>query len=270
MFPEVVESGSNIIPRREKEEYKKNLGERDVVGWYFEVTLRQKFEYKKYPLDHKTVWIRMWPKNFLENLLLVPDFLAYDSTQQEDAFGFDKDIVLGSWKIEETFFDYHLPKYDTNFGITSGTNPKSMPELYFNIVLKRKFINAFIINLVPLLTVAALLFMILMSVTTEREKAEKFGFSILGVIGVNSALFFVVIIAHIQLRSQFLGSSLIYIEYFYLLMYLYILAITLNSYLVSTGYHFRFIKYRDNLIPQLLYWPVLFGAGAIITRMVLF
>ena len=45
----------------------------------------------------------MWPKDFLKNFLLVPDFPAYDSTKQEDAFGFDKDTVLGSWKIEMTF-----------------------------------------------------------------------------------------------------------------------------------------------------------------------
>ena len=73
-----------------------------VVGWYFEVTLRQSFNYKKYPLDHKTVWIRMWPRNFLKRTLLFPDFAAYSSTELEDAFGFDTDIVLGNWEIEET------------------------------------------------------------------------------------------------------------------------------------------------------------------------
>jgi hypothetical protein len=50
----------------------------------------------------------MWPKNFLHQWLLFPDFAAYQSTEIEDKFGFDRDIVLGSWEIEETFFDYHL------------------------------------------------------------------------------------------------------------------------------------------------------------------
>jgi hypothetical protein len=64
---------------------------------------------------------------------------------------------------------------------TNYFNENEEAELYFNIVLKRKFINVFIINLVPLLTVATLLFRILLSTTSEKEKAEKFDFSILGV-----------------------------------------------------------------------------------------
>ena len=129
--------------------------------------------------------------------------------------------------------------------------------------------NEFIIYLIPLLTVAALLFLILLAATTEREKAERFDFSILGVIGVNSALFFVVIIAHIQLRREFLGSGLVYLEYFYLVMYIVILAVTLDAYLLSVGCQAGLLRYRDHLIPKLIYWPFLFGSGATITWLAL-
>ena len=121
-----------------------------------------------------------------------------------------------------------------------------------------------------MLTVAALLFLILLAATTEREKADRFDFSILGVIGVNSALFFVVIIAHIQLRREFLGSGLVYLEYFYLVMYFTILLVTLDAYLISAGWQVRLLHYKDHLIPKLLYWPFLFGAGAIITWLALY
>jgi hypothetical protein len=271
VFPEVVHSANGIIPGYEKETYREKIGNKETVGWYFEVTLRQNFNYKKFPLDHKTVWIRMWPGHFLHRILLFPDYCAYHATNLHDAFGIDKDIVLGNWQIEETFFDYHLPDYDTNFGITNGEhNPKVFPELYFNIVLKRKFMNEFIIYLIPLLTVAALLFLMLLATTTEREKADRFDFNILGVIGINSALFFVVIISHIQLRREFLGSGLVYLEYFYLVMYLVILLVTLDAYLISVGWPVRLLRYKDHLIPKLLYWPLLFGTGAIITWLALF
>jgi hypothetical protein len=266
VFPEIVNSAGGIIPGNENEAYRKIMGNKEVVGWYFEVTLRQSFDYKKFPLDHKTVWIRMWPEDFLHRILLFPDYRAYLSTDLNDVFGIDEDIVLGNWRIEETFFDYHLPDYDTNFGIiNSEHNPKLFPELYFNIVLKRKFLNEFIIYLIPLLTVAALLFLILLATTTEKEKADRFDFNILGVIGINSALFFVVIIAHIQLRREFSGSGLVYLEYFYLVMYVVILLVTLDAYLISAGWQVRLLHYKDHLIPKLLYWPLLFGASAIIT-----
>ncbi len=270
VFPERVESVNSILPEPKNETYRVIVKNWEVVGWYFEVTLRQTFDYRKFPLDHKTVWIRMWPSDFLHRLPLIPDFGAYRSTGLDDTFGIDEDIVLGNWQIEETFFDYHLPDYDTNFGLMdSEQNPKLFPELYFNIVLKRNFINEFIIYLIPLLTVAVLLFLILLAATNEKEKAEKFDFSILGVIGVNSALFFVVIIAHIQLRREFLGSGLVYLEYFYLVMYIVILAVTLDAYLVSVGCQVKLLRYRDHLIPKLIYWPTLFGACAIITWMAL-
>ena len=279
VFPEIINSAGGIPPGTQKEAYRESNNSKDnckefykeVVGWYFEVTLRQNFDYRKFPLDHKTVWIRMWPGKFLHRTLLLPDFAAYRSTDLDDAFGIDEDIVLGNWNIEETFYDYHLPDYDTNFGIPGeGQNPKIFPELYFNIVLKRNFINEFIIYLIPLLTVAALLFLILLATTSEREKAERFDFSILGVIGVNSALFFVVIIAHIQLRREFLGSGLVYLEYFYLVMYFVILAVTLDAYLVSIGWQARLLRYKDHLIPKVLYWPFLFGSGVTITWLALY
>jgi hypothetical protein len=269
VFPEIIDSAGSILPGNDKEAYREKMGNKESVGWYFEVTLRQSFNYKKFPLDHKTVWIRMWPGDFLHRILLIPDYQAYRATDLNDTFGIDEDIVLGNWQIEETFFDYHLPDYDTNFGLTNGGhNSKLFPELYFNIVLKRKFANEFIIYLIPLLTVAALLYLILLAATTERDKAERFDFSILGVIGVNSALFFVVIIAHIQLRRE-IGSSLVYLEYFYLVMYFTIMLVTLDAYLISVGWQVRLLHYKDHLIPKLLYWPFLFGAGAITTWLAL-
>ena len=269
IFPEIVNS-TNGIPPGTQEAYREISGRKGVVGWYFEVTLRQNFDYRKFPLDHKTIWIRMWPGEFLHGVLLLPDFGSYRGTDLDDAFGIDENIVLGNWQIEETFFDYHLPDYDANFGLPGKEpNPMIFPELNFNIVLKRNFINEFIIYLIPLLTVAALLFLILLAATSEREKAERFDFSILGVIGVNSALFFVVIIAHIQLRREFLGSGLVYLEYFYLVMYFVILAVTLDAYLISIGWQVRILNYKDHLIPKLIYWPFLFGSGAFITRLAL-
>ena len=271
VFPEVVDSAGGISPGSEKAAFREKSGNMETVGWYFEVTLRQSFNYKKFPLDHKTVWIRMWPSDFMHRTVLFPDYQAFYATDLDDAFGIDEYIVLGNWQIEETFFDYHLPDYDTNFGIIDrDQNPKRFPELYFNIVLKRNFINEFIIYLIPLLTVAALLFLILLAATTEKDKADRFDFTILGVIGVNSALFFVVIIAHIQLRREFLGSGLVYLEYFYLTMYFAIMIVTLDAYLISVGWQVRFLNYKDHLIPKLLYWPFFFGSGAIITFLALY
>lgn len=124
------------------------------IGWYFEARVRQFFEYNKYPFDHKTVWLRLWAEHFSDNIVLVPDFGGYDATGINDVFGIAEDIVLGTWQREDTYFDYQLSSYDTNFGLVGNAKQQRIPELRYNIVMKRKFGNAFIIYLLPLFLVA--------------------------------------------------------------------------------------------------------------------
>ena len=269
ILPEAIDSSGNVEPRVAYAEFDPDTNTL-LCGWYFEATLRQKFDYTKYPLDHKTVWLRMWHYDFgHREALLVPDLSAYKATNLGDAFGLDRDIVLGGWGIEETFFDFKTPGYDTDFGYAGPVVAKPIPELYFNIVIKRRFLNAFIVNLVPLMTVSALLFAVLMTVSADPDKAALLGFNTSGLVGVCSALFFVVMLAHIQLRQQFAGAGIVYLEYFYFIVYLAVVAVTVNSYLFSIGRPWIVLQYRDNLIPKMLFWPLLLGSGAVVTLAVL-
>ncbi|WP_460997345.1 ligand-gated ion channel [Simiduia litorea] len=256
IFPEQVMTGSDIPPSLAYR-YKTENGE--VLGWYFEATLRQNFDYDKYPFDHKTVWIRLWPKAFSSNLVLVPDFDSYNATGINDTFGIDDSIVLGAWNRENTYFDYKNYSYTTNFGIPDYTGQHNWPELHFNIVIKRKFSNAFTIYLLPLLLVATLLFAALLTVSEDDTKANRLGFNASGFMGACSALFFVVMLAHIQLREKFAAAGVVYIEYFYILMYGLLVAATANTYLFSVRAPIlaRVVCYQDNLIAKVAYWPIL-------------
>ena len=269
ILPEQVNSGNDIEPN---EVYRIQQGDETVIGWYFESTLRQPFDYRDYPFDHKTVWVRMWPKDFSDNTILVPDFNAYKATGIDDIFGIEEEIVLGTWERENTYFDYKLSSYDTNFGISDYVGQDGFPELHYNFVVKRKFENAFIIYLLPLFLVAALLFASLLTVSAHDELSQKLGFSTSEFIAACSALFFVVLLAHIQLREQFAGTSIVYIEYFYILMYALLVLATVNVYLFSVHAHrwSNILVYRDNLIPKVAYWPLVFGSMILITLNVLY
>ena len=268
ILPEQVNSGSDIEPR---EVYRTRNGDEEVIGWYFEATLRQPFNYDLYPFDHKTVWVRMWPKDFSRNIVLVPDFEAYKSTGLSDIFGIESDIVLGTWERKNTYFDYKLSSYNTDFGIANFIGQDGFPELNYNFVLKRKFENAFIIHMLPLFLVATLLFAALLTVTEDEKLSGKLGFNTSGFIGASSALFFVVLLAHIQLRRQFSGTGIVYIEYFYIVMYALLVIATANSYLFSVRAKFcsSAILYRDNIIVKVAYWPVVFASLILITFWVL-
>lgn len=261
IFPEQV-AGSEM-----ELAYQEVTGDDTVYGWYFSVVLRQKFDYLDYPLDHKTVWIRISPSHFDRNIIFTPALDSYKSTEIGRVFGVDEGLVLGDWEIDETFFDYKTVAYDTNFGTQFKAQHYEYPELYFNVVVKRKFLNSFIINLVPLLTVAVLLFALLMTVTAEPRKREAVGFNFTGVISIVSALFFVVLISHIQLREQFSEDGIVYIEYFFLLMYFLMIMLIINTYFFSRGraVSSTFIMADDNLMPKLYFWPFTLGVMAVVT-----
>lgn len=268
ILPEAVSTGESIKPLQA---YRRSINDREeVVGWYFESTLKQRFNYTKYPLDHKTVWIRIWGKDFARSNVLVPDLKTYKSTQVGNVFGIDNSIVLGEWEAEETFFDFKTPQYDMDFGLEKPL-PQT-PELYFNLVLKREFLGAFIVNLVPLLISAILLFATLLTITAKEEQANIFAFNTSGVLGVCSALFFVVLLSHIHIRKEIPGSGIIYIEYFYVAMYTALLGVAVDSYLFTHNKYssqFKFISYEDNLIPKLIFWPVLLGTSTFYSFLVL-
>lgn len=255
----------------------RNGDQYDLVAWYFDVTIRQPMDYSRYPLDEVIVGLRFWPQQTENDILLVPDLGSYRKTNNP-AFGLDVDMVHGEWEIDETFFSYMEIAYDTNFGYF-GPDPESSKDvedysfidLFFNIRIHRKFIDAFIINLVPLFVVALLLFAQLLIVSRKKDLAEYIGFSVTDSIATYSAIFFVLLLAHIQIRSQFAGSGLVYMEYFYLIMYLMILLSVANTFIFVLGKspYMSIIRYRDNLIPKLLYWPVLLWMLAIATWLIL-
>lgn len=261
-FPEEIASGDTVLTEKYRGEEIIDGETVELIIWYFDVTLRQSFDYRHYPLDFLTVWLRVWPAELDgdDRVLPVPDLDSYIRTDQA-RFGLDEHIVSGEWSIDESFFSYVDVPYDTRFGFsTSGmTQPDIYSDFQFNLGIKRKFMNAFIVNLVPLFVVALLLFATLITVTTDDGKPSRFGSSTSGILGTCSALFFVVMLAHIQVRSNFSGAGLVYIEYFYLVMYVMIMMVALNAYLVALDAlkGWRLLHWRDNLLPKITYWPVL-------------
>lgn len=244
-----------------------------TVLYYFEAPVRQPFEYVDYPFDHKVVWLRIWPAEFEQNVLLVPDFDGYpcqsqptkNCTGDRDIFGVDNAIELGEFNREDTYFDYHLDTfYNSNLG-NSKFQQSNYPELRFNVVIRRDLANAFVSNLVPLLVAAGLAFGILMTMTRDERRSRRFGFSTTQVMTTLAGLFFAVLIAHQQLRGQFQG--VVYLEYFYFVMYLVLLGVGVTAILVSAPAtrNRTFFAFGDNLLAQVLYWPTLLLTMLLIT-----
>ena len=253
-----------------EEAYRKDLGDRELIGWYFRVSVREEFFYHHYPFDRQRLWLRLWHQDFNRRVILVPDLSSYRILNPSALPGLEMNFVLPNWSLRASYFDYKFNSYNTTFGIESEFGTETRPELYFNIVIQRKFLSPFITNIVPMIVVAVIVFTVLMSSMKTGSGDQFLGFSGFGVVELCAAFFFIVIISQIEIRGSLEVSNIIYLDYFYFLIYLMLLAVSVNSILFTRTDSIRFIEYRDNLIPKMIYWPVLLGILLVITYAVFF
>lgn len=259
LFPE----GNEI---KLKEAYRRETDEYELIGWQFAGVVREGFDFTGYPLDREVAWVRLWPADFHKNVVLVPDLGAYDLMKSSLVPGMEGEMVLSGWLLEGSFFDYHYHSYNSNFGIEDYVGQVEYPELYFNVVLKRDFVKAFVIDLVPILVITTLLFALLVTTTGSKEKADIYGQKATAVLSTSAGLLFGTILAHTKLRSEFAAQSgVIYLEFFYFALYLMLILIPINAFAVASGRLPVALKYRDGIIPKVLFWPVVLAIDLAVT-----
>ena len=256
ILPEAVEGGLSDEPA---------YVEDGVTGWYFETTLRQSMEYRRFPFDQKEVWIRLWSSGFSDNVMLMPDFDSYRENLPGSRPGVAEAFVLPGWTLDQSYFAYRYYNYSTNFGVENVSGQSNSPELHFAVQLRRSLLDAFVAHIIPLAVVLGLLFLILWRGVLERLSATE-------LVGASSGLFFVVLLAHIQLREQLQSPDIVYLECAYLLSYLFILLVALIT--VIESIRLQDVDENEALGPhlsrryrfsQLLYWPVFSTTFAAIT-----
>jgi len=141
----------------------------------------------------------------------------------------------------------------------------NQPELYYNISLRRNFLDPFISYLFPVIVVLLMLFGVLAMTSANEEKTVNLGFNAAAALSSCSALFYVSLVSHVHLRNQLETSSMIYMEYFFLVSYVMLLLVVLNAIMFSLRVDFKLVSYNDNIIPKILYWPVLTGISFLMT-----
>ena len=232
----------------------------EVVRWPFEISQRVRFENSKYPLMRERFALRVVPRAISSNLLLVPDLGAYPILSPATRPGLDESVYLPGWEITRTFFEFRDRVPATDFGLGGSASNESFPSLYFNIEVRKEFMDTFVSNLVPLIIVAVVIFLVLMIIEREEEQillmraGPGFNLSICG------TLLFVAVFSHIGARQKIAAQEIIYLEYFYIVMYFALLWVAVNSILYVRWPESRFIQYGKNLFPKVLFWPTTLGA----------
>ncbi len=250
------------------EAYRETRGGAQVIGWSFQATLRQEFLYNNYPFDRHYLWVRVDPADVSHNIMLTPDFPSYSTLRPTDLPGVQPKLILEDWQVRQAFFSYHTNLYNTNLGVGDLARLSRQPELYYSVGLSRHILGAFITYIIPPLVALIMLFGVLILTTRRQTLRDSAGWSSTNVLAYTAALFFVIIVSHVNLRQQVSANGVLYLGWFYILTYLAILLVSINAVVFILASERQLIQREDNLVSKLLYWPVFSFALLVITVVV--
>jgi hypothetical protein len=250
---------------RSSEVYRAQQGNEELLGWSFQATLREHFDYQRYPLGRQQIWLQLWHKDFERNVYLAPDLDAYTSLAPATLPGLDSDLVLEDWDILQSFFSYRAKSYNANFGIRGYVADQMQPELSYNISMKRHLLSALISRIIVPIVILIQLFVIVMVIGRDSKRLELFGVRPGAVIFTCAAFFFAVLVAQNSLRTELQATGFVYLESLYLLTYLVILAVAINSVLLVAQPNLRLFREYDNIWAEVAYWPAILLTMCVIT-----
>jgi hypothetical protein len=249
-----------ILPENQSAEivetYRQKEKGAELVGWSFKAVLHQDFDYSRYPFGQETIAVQIAPKDFYRNVILVPDLASHKLASPCARPGLREGLSLPGWEIIASGYGYRDRSYQSKFGFDRYVTLASIPELRFEIQCEKQILGAFVTHLLPVLVVLIMLFIIVMLTSRDANRAKVHGFDTMKAIQSCAGFFLVVIFSHIDLRKTLAVRELVYLENFHLLAYCVILSMSVNVLLFGSG-KAGVLGYRDNLVPKLLYWPLI-------------
>lgn len=262
----------DLIRNWEMEEFHKEIiDNHEIIVWSFNVTLYQEFNYRKYPFDNKVIEVRIAPKNLNEHVVLIPDLNEYDSLAPTSLPGIKKGMITQGWEKQISYFTFNRIKEKVWVGTDTYIRKSSYPELSLEVVFRRYLSSTFIGNVIPILVMLFTLFFALIMLKDKEDNIKKNDSvpSSFDFLSISSGLFFAIVLSHVELRKSLAAKEVIYLEYLYFLIYITIIWIIINSYIFKSNLTIPILKYKNNLISKIIFWPLLSFVFFIITLIIL-
>lgn len=225
----------------------------ETIVWQVQATLNQQNSYTCYPFDIKDVQIQIRHAHLEEDIILIPDFDAYQYINRSAKPGVNQLLSVPGWYILGSYFGYSSLDQRTTFGLydrkESGTlittSNINNPTLNLDIVCQRSLINNIIDDLIPIIVSLLLLFVLIL--TSVQQKYD--------IMATSATLFFGMIVSEIRFRDKITSNELTYFESLYILMYVALLSILIVSLLYLLKSKMWVISYKENRIAKLLFMP---------------
>ncbi len=234
-----------------------------LYTWQFDATLKIYFDYAQYPLDQHYIDIKLIYPDLTDDIMLIPDLDSYEVLNPSAKPGLSDVLFLPKHRIIASYFSFASMDMKTFFGRDRRSGVTEYQLLEYNIVIKRRFITPFVSFIIPALLGAALIFFLLYSLT--KDKDDKSGVTVMGVVQGMVGLFFSLLLAHITIRNRIASPNVTYMETFYFAVYIIIILLIVDVVMFSKNRNVKFIQYKDNLIVKLAFWPIWLGVLLLLT-----
>lgn len=219
----------------------------EILVWRISGDLNQEnLLSRAFPFDNQDIEIIMEHPSLNQNVLLVPDIDSYTFINPQARPGVVPSLQILDWFLEKTFFSFTAAQKDVELGSSKKGAVGQQNILTFTIQAKRDLFSLLIVYLLPLFVALLLLFFNLCMVNRERIMTN---------ISLTSGIFLGLIVAHTAMRQIFIGSEILYLEYFYIVPYLLIILLLIDLILYAKKDQIVLIRHHDNLFIKLLFWP---------------
>jgi hypothetical protein len=118
--------------------------------------------------------------------------------------------------------------------------------------------------------IAILLFFLLLLMAHDSDLQDRIGLTIFDLIVASGGLLFAVILDHSAIRGVVESQDLTYLEWFPLILAVFIVLVVLTAVLRVKHWRLPLIGYSGDLVPVLAYWPALIGSLLAVTLLVFF
>ena len=236
-----------------------------TVGWRFQARLDQDLDASRFPFEQGEVHIDLQPREFDGTIVLVPDLAAYDAIIPSAQPGVGVHVGLSGWRIQASQFSFLDRKQHTDFGLGSASVAADLSRLRFTVEMRRELINPMVVYVLPVSILFFLIFAVLLMTSLDDTLMSRFGFNASASIGAYGTFFFIAVLEHVSLRDAVQSSTLVYFEWFYIVLYVLLMLLSLNALLFATNHPIPLVDQRDNLWPKVLYWPVSTGLMCAVT-----
>jgi hypothetical protein len=222
-----------------------------IIIWFFKGLFDNKdnLSLKKYPLDTVQIMVLIGSKSINDRVILVPDILGYELINPSVLPGIIKNKQISEFTFLQSYFSFKPTNLEISPGIKNFQMTVNKYYLSFKVNMSRHIFDLVIGYFLLIIIILIILFINLLIVDKSRIAAN---------ISIVAGTLLGIVLQHSAFRKMISSTRFCYMDYFFVLLYFVDVLLLLNFMIYSSKLNVKFIEYKKNFLPKILFFPIVF------------